>query len=263
MVDPMKSRQRDLGSTVIRACSAVLVLLAMAGSGMAGEAYYVLIFGSQQTPPRPDYCHSFATFVRVTWSGPEPCPVGGSALVEAHTISWLPANLIVRTRALFPETGHNFDLPTTLCYCARNKERVSLWGPYEVEKELYDRAMDQIALLESGQVRYKADDMGRFSKRVCNCIHAVSSVAQGVRLWVAEPGYGQAASFAITKRFRPWIIDKDQVHSWIGSALGLDQYPIVYRDWAPPRSGGLIIGPVFRLFGAERDLQATYGPPVR
>ena len=259
----MTRQQRVLGRSVVRAGIAVLMLLGAASSSMAGEAYYVLIFGSQQTPPRPDYCHSFATFVRVTWSGPEPCPGHTGALVEAHTISWLPANMIVRTRALFPETGHNFDLPTTLRYCASNKERVSLWGPYAIEKELYDRAMGQIALLESGQVRYKADDIGRFSKRVCNCIHAVSSVAQGVRLWVAEPGYGQAASFAITKRFRPWIIDKNQVYSWIGSALGLDQYPIVYRDWGPPRSGGLVVGPVFRLFGAERNLQATYGPPVR
>ena len=163
--------------------------------------------------------------------------------------------------SLFPETGHNFDLQDTLRYAYRNNERVSLWGPYQIEKDLYDRAMDQIALLESGDVLYKANDMGRFSKRVSNCIHAVSSVAQGVRLWVAEPGFGQAASFAISKRFRPWIIDKDEVHAWVGSAIGLDEYPIIYRDWTPPRSGGLIIGPLFRLFGADRNVQPTYGPP--
>jgi hypothetical protein len=261
MVDAMKTHRSLLNGVSLRYCIAAFLILTWANFSTAGEAYYVLVFGSQSTPPKPDYCHSFATFVRVTWPGSEACPADGSALLEAHTISWLPANLIVRTRALFPETGHNFNLRETLCYAYRNNERVSMWGPHEVEKDLYDRAMDQIQLLESGQVRYKADDIGHFSKRVCNCIHAVSSVAEGARLWIAEPGYGQTASFAITKRFRPWIIDKDQVHAWVGSAIGLDEYPIIYRDWTAPRSGGLIIGPIFRLLGADRNLQATYGPP--
>ncbi len=238
---------------------AALLFWASANPVNAGEVYYVMVFASQQIPPRPNYAHSFATFVHATWEGPEPCPQ--SPTLEAHTISWLPANLIVRTGALFPECGHNFDLYETLRYVYQNDERVSMWGPYQIEKELYDRAMRQIALLESAQVLYKADDVGRKSNRVSNCIHAVSSVAEGYRLRIAEPGFGQTASFAITKHFRPWIIDQDQVHAWIGSALDLDKYPIVYRDWTPPRSGGLIIGPIYRLLGSEKNLKATYGPP--
>ena len=237
--------------------SAILAL-AYANTGKAGEAYYVMVFGSQQTPPKPNFSHSFATFVRATWPGNDPCPP--SPTLEAHTISWLPANLIVRTNALFPECGHNFDLDETLCYAYRNKERVSMWGPYQIEEELYVRAMRQITLLESGEVRYKADDLGRRSDRVSNCIHAVSSVAEGYRLRIAEPGWGQTASFVIAKRFRPWIIYKDEVHGWVGSAIGLDEYPILYRDWSPPLSGA-IIGPFFRLLGGERNLTPTYGPP--
>jgi hypothetical protein len=236
-----------------------ILALAHTDTAKAGEAYYVMVFGSQQTPPKPNYSHSFATFVCATWPGDEPC--AASVTLEAHTISWLPANMIVRTNALFPECGHNFDLYETLCYVYRNKERVSMWGPYQIDKGLYERAMRQIALLESGEVRYKADDMGRKPNRVSICIHAVSSIAEGYRLRVAEPGWGQTASFAITKRFRPWIIEEDEVHAWVGSALGLDEYPIIYRDWTPPRSGGLLIGPVFRLLGSERNLTPTYGPP--
>jgi hypothetical protein len=243
--------------------SAILAV-AHVDTAMAGEAYYLMVFGSQQIPPKPNYAHSFATFVHATWPGDEPCPGGGEAgspTLEAHTISWLPANLVVRTNALLPECGHNFDLYETLCYVYGNSERVSMWGPYQIDKDLYERAMRQLALLESGEVRYKADDMGRKPDRVSNCIHAVSSIAEGYRLRVAEPGWGQTASFAITKRFRRWIIDRDEVHAWVGSALGLDEYPIIYRDWTPPRSGGLIIGPVFRLLGAEKNLTPTYGPP--
>jgi hypothetical protein len=39
-------------------------------------------------------------------------------------------------------------------------------------------------------------------------------------------------------------------------------YPIIYRDWQSPRRGAFV-GPLYRALGKERDLQATYGPPVR
>jgi hypothetical protein len=49
---------------------------------------------------------------------------------------------------------------------------------------------------------------------------------------------------------------------WVGSALGLDQYPIIYRDFTNPRSNA-VFGPLYRVLGSERDLKATYGPPGR
>ena len=39
----------------------------------ADESYYVLIFGSQRTPNRAKYTHTFATFVKVTDEGPGGC----------------------------------------------------------------------------------------------------------------------------------------------------------------------------------------------
>ncbi len=205
-----------------------ILMLSSACSAEGGEAYYMLVFGSQQIPNRPNYAHSFATFVRVTWPGDDACPA--TANLEAHTISWLPANLIVRTNALFPERGHNFGLEETLCYAYRNGERVSMWGPQQIQKELYDYAMRQVNLLESGQVRYKADDMGRRSNRVSNCIHAVSSMTPGIKLRVAEPGFGEMASFAITKKFRPWVMG-DEVHAWVGSAWGSMSIPLSIAIW--------------------------------
>ncbi len=239
--------------------SSVVPFFAAAAPCSACERYYVAIFGSQTIPPNPNYSHSFAVFVRVVT--PDPGAPPALATIETHTISWLPANMIVRTRALFPEPGYNFDLYTTFRYVYSNCERVSIWGPYEIEPCFYERALRQIALLQSGEVRYKADDMFRKSDRVANCIHALSSVAEGYRLRIAEPGFGETASFAITKRFEPWMIDRGQVHAWVGSAIGLDSYPIIYRDWRWPRSAGLFTGAAFRLFGGERDLQPTYGPP--
>lgn len=240
--------------------TAVLLSLACTGAARAGEDYFLLMFGSQRVPANPNYSHSFATFVRVTWEGDGPCPQ--NPLIEAHTISWLPRNMKVRVLALHPECGHNFDLHTTIRWCLCNDMRVSMWGAYRICPELYYLALRRIARLESGQVEYKANDAGYNSADVSNCIHAISTVIEGPRFRVGSPGWGEPASYYLLQEFEPWIIQPGCTHPWVGSALGLDQYPIIYRDYTDPRSGA-IRGPVRRLFGAERDLQATYGPPVR
>jgi hypothetical protein len=217
------------------------------------------MFGAQRTPPDPDHAHSFATFVRVRSSASVPGLPPGPPVIEAHTISWLPANLHIRVLALLPEPGHNFDLHTTLKYLLGDGQRVSMWGPYQIDPELYHRALQQIHLLHSGQVRYKAVDAGYPSDRVTNCIHAISSITQGYRVRVLSPGWGETASFAILRAFEPWIVDRNRTHPWIGSALGLDGYPIIYRDFEAPRSG-LVRGLSARVLG--RDPTPTFGPPI-
>src|SRR6202022_3434320 len=101
-------------------------------------------------------------------------------------------------------------------------QRVSLWGPYQIDRDLFERAVRQIRLLDSGQVLYKANDTGYRVDHVSNCIHAVSSIVEGIRLRVGSPGWGETASYAVLVRFQPWVIDHDRVHPWVGSALGLD-----------------------------------------
>jgi hypothetical protein len=90
------------------------------------------VFGAQRMPNNPNYSHSWATFVRAM--GERPCLLRYE--LESHTISWLPANLIVRTRALVAEPGRNFDLHTTIRNALDSQERVSLWGPYAINPEL-------------------------------------------------------------------------------------------------------------------------------
>lgn len=241
-------------------CITAALFFLPAGGANAGEAYYMLMFGSQRVPANPDYSHTYATFVRATWDGDGPCP--NNPTIEAHTISWLPRTLVVKTRKLRPECGVNLGLKETMEYALDNGERVSLWGPYRVEPELFYLALKQKALLESGQVRYKADDIGYRSDRVSNCIHAVSTTVEGARLRVFIPGWGETASYAVLQRFMPYVVDNKEIHAWVGSALGLDAYPIIYRDLTDPRSGG-IVGPLFRAFGGERSLRSSFGPPMR
>jgi hypothetical protein len=217
---------------------------ALAHSARAEEFHYLMVFGSQRVPPRPKYAHTFATFVRATGTGP--CAENYS--LEVHTISWVPRTLDIRVGALLPECGVNLDLDATLRWALATDQRVSLWGPYQIDQDLYERALAQISLLESGRVRYKALDFGYRTASVSNCIHAVSSLAQGYRPHAATLFFGEAASYLVLCRLAPWVIDCSRTHPWVSSRLGLDQYPLVRRPFEHPR-GGLIREPIRALLG--------------
>ena len=108
---------------------------------------------------------------------------------------------MVRVLRPHPEPGRDFELHETIAWCLHNDMRVSVWGAYRIEPILYYKALRQIALLNSGQVRYKANDAGYRNNRVSNCIHAVSELSEGYRLRVASPGYGEMASYFILRVF--------------------------------------------------------------
>lgn len=240
------------------ACAVSVLFLFLPSAASAGEDYFMLMFGAQTVPSNPKYSHSFATFVRVCWVGDGPCPVNPT--IETHTISWLPTTMNVRVCACCPECGTNFDLHTTIRWCQRNCMRVSMWGPYRICPDLFYMALKEEALLQSGQVRYKAIDMFYESDDVTNCIGAVDSVVRGANVEVPLPEWGEVASWQLLQECVPYIVSQAPVY-WVGSAIGLDQYPIIYRDWQHPHSG--LCAPIWRLFGSEACLRATCGPPAR
>jgi hypothetical protein len=233
-----------------------LLALLLPGAARAGEAHYLLLFASQRVPNNPNYSHTFATFVRASWPGDGPCPP--CPALEGCTISWLPQSLVIRTLALLPECGRNLSLHETLRYVLGSGQRVSLWGPYRIDAELYRRGLRQAALLESGCVLYKANDLGYCSDDVSNCVHAVSSLADGYQLRWWPTGWGEAASYCVLEELAPWVLDCGRVYPWVGCALGLGRYPIIYRGWEPPR--GAILGSALGwLLGPEDDWPATWG----
>src|SRR5205085_1861739 len=162
MVIPMR--------TLFLAVSTAIVLFACPPHSRAGEDYFLLMFGSQRIPNNPDHSHSFATFVKVSWPGDGPCGPDAHAALEADTISWLPESLTIRLARLRAECGHNFELHESIRYLLDDDQRLSLWGPYRIDPELYQRGVNQISLLNSGEVRYKALDTGHHPDHVSNCI---------------------------------------------------------------------------------------------
>jgi hypothetical protein len=104
---------------------------------------------SDRTPRVPRYTHTWATFVKATGEGPD----HSKYQIETFTISWLPASLEVRSFRL-AEPGVNFDLYATFDFVLSQGQRISEWGPFQIPRVFYERALERKALLESGVIRY-------------------------------------------------------------------------------------------------------------
>jgi hypothetical protein len=200
-----------------------------------GEHFYVIVFASQSTPKRPAYAHSFATVVHTA----EKCP-GEETILEHHTISWLPATLVIRPLRFHAEPGDNLPLHDTLRYVLRNEQRVSEWGPYECRPSFYHRFVVQKEFLESGAVGYQAvDNVGEAARtgNACACIHAITDMdplfsrANYPLIW-----YGDDASANIVGRMhdRDVLLQPEVTHEWLHEALGLTAYPITRRTYRRP-----------------------------
>lgn len=107
--------------------------------------------------------------------------------------------------------------------------RVSCWGPFQIRKELYERAVRQIARLQSGMVQYKAADIGYRPAAATNCIHAVSDIDSDNGLLDTGGAYGEAASALVARHFERWMVGTGQTHEWVYDRLNLRRYVIVRR----------------------------------
>lgn len=209
---------------------AVVILLVVASAQSRGqeasESYYMTIFSAQANSRDPRRTHSFATFVKAIGTGDS----AKDSPIEIHTISWMPQSLDIVILRRRPEPGANLDLQSSLRWAKSMNSRVSMWGPYQIDKQLYDRAVEQEASLNSGRVLYKAIDR-RFRPGIAsNCIHAVSDLDIDNGLLHSGQGRGDAASQQVVQQLNRWIIDPGQTHAWVASRLGLTDQPVNQRD---------------------------------
>lgn len=206
-----------------------------------GDRYFLLVFGSQTTPKVPRFTHSWVTFVRV------PAPIPGEPFrIEQHSISWMPATLCIRTLYPCVETGVNLSLHDSVRMAMGYHERVTLWGPYEIQSGLYHKLMLQKQFVESGAIGYQCiDTVGEagLTGDGSNCIHAISDADVLFRRQAYPLTYfGDSASLNILRKLveRGAVTGVNVTHDWLIPLLGLDQYPICRREYTPP----LIRGPL-------------------
>jgi hypothetical protein len=223
------------------AALAVVGLLGGLGAGRAraGEVYYVLIFGSQSHPKQLRYTHTWATFVRAVGEGPDP----SSYAIEAHTISWLPRSMNIRTWSPVPEPGVNLDLVRTFAAVGQHNESVTMWGPFVVGPEIYARSLMVKQVLDSGQAEYRAISSRR-DILIGDCIHAVAAVdpqfgrGHYPLIRIGKPASRYIARQVMTRsEFDQYRYD----NSWLIPRLGLDRYPmeVVSPRTIPKRNCGL------------------------
>jgi hypothetical protein len=193
-----------------------------AQSTKADEYYYAMIFGSQSQPKLLRYTHTWATFVRAVGVGTDPRNYN----MDAHTISWLPRTLNIRTFWPIPEAGVNLDLHRTLGVAFANGEHVTMWGPFLISRPVYDRSLWIHRTLDSGAVQYRAISSAR---NLLVCIHAVAAVAPifGRRHYplirIGIPASRYIARQIMTRSaFDQYRYD----NSWLIPRLGLNRYPI-------------------------------------
>ncbi|MFO0911199.1 MAG: hypothetical protein U0794_23150 [Isosphaeraceae bacterium] len=203
---------------------AVCLVVATASEACAEVRYYGLIFGSQSSPKRLKYTHTWATFIRAEGEGTDP----NGYTLSLITISWLPRTLEVKVLRPWPEPGVNLDLYQTLQAMYANDENVTMWGPFVMQEQVFERARAIAGILESGLAQYRAID-GPANALVTDCIHAVSAIdPQFGRTRYPLIRIGVPASRHIARQvmMRSALDQTEGDHSWLIGRLGLDRYPI-------------------------------------
>jgi hypothetical protein len=225
----------------MRTLAAVLLVAIVCPSHRANadERYFVLFFAHQTPDTRAEEAHTYAEFIRAEVQ--EGC---APIIVQRDTISWLPCTGVVRLTAVHPETGHNFTLDETLDRFTAGKQ-VFAWGPYQLTPNAYRLAMNRKALLESGELLYRAIDVipGQ-TRRTTNCIHAVAEIDPDARrmgqynIKYGEYATKQAIRHYVTSGF---LCGPCTPHDEIWMQLGLDGRGICRRnDWEPTGIGKVL-----------------------
>jgi hypothetical protein len=187
-------------------------------SKSAGESYYVVVYGAEDGTANPLKTHCFATFIKLT----------NSATIELRHINWftrlghesgVPHGLLNDGQLERPEPGENRDTAAAFEMAARHQLSVFKFGPYEIERALFEHAVRQIELLEGrvggSRILYKQLDFGlREGSRVvaANCIHAVSDVVREPTPLSTGLAAGREAALLNVHHFKRWIKDPSKTH---------------------------------------------------
>jgi hypothetical protein len=181
------------------------------------DRFFIIPFGYENRGNNPAFSHSFMTVIRVYGRTGEPRPVQGLNQgrykqwdFEAFTVSWLPHDFLENPHLcvfegvgsrVFPSknncpvsVGKDFDLPQTVKLAAQAKVAVGMWGPYEITKEAFDIAVRRKRLLDTGVIKYRADDRPYLKDQTAiNCFHALCGLDElfpkggvfgtGLKMW--------------------------------------------------------------------------------
>jgi hypothetical protein len=166
------------------------------------DRYFIIPYAYENRGNDPEFSHSFISVIRVFADGKETRKTTGLGLrtgtyknrnFEAFTISWLPkdfdknphlcvfegfgSRLIAKWNQCPLSPGKSFNLQATLKMAVGAKVAVGMWGPYEISKPGFDLGIKRLRLLETGKIKYRADDrLYRQDRVAINCFHAMAGL---------------------------------------------------------------------------------------
>jgi len=204
---------------------------------VGGESHYVLVFGAEPSPKTIKNCHTWATFIRVVGEGADP----SGYRVFVHTVSFVPATLEVRVLAIKAEPARNLDLEASLVYVRSKNASVTMWGPFLIRADVYQKSLQVWATAMSGAAEYRAIDSA-CNLLIADCIHAVAAVDPDFgRLHYPLIRVGKTASRYIARQ----VVDRtdpDRTRpdaSWLIPILGLNrpEIEVIAPNQIPRRPG--------------------------
>ena len=178
-------------------------ILARLGEGKnTHDRYFIIPFAYENRENAPEFSHSFMSVIRVYADDKQPQVTAGlqkrvykNREFEAFTISWLPhdfdknphlcvfeglgARVDPKKNRCPVSVGRDFMLPETLKLAVSAKVAVGIWGPYEITQPAFDLAVQRLRLLDSGKIKYRADDrLYRKDRIAINCFHAMAGLEE-------------------------------------------------------------------------------------
>ena len=164
------------------------------------DRYFIIPFAYENDGNDPEFSHSFMSVIRVFADDKQPRLTPGltrgrykNREFETFTISWLPrdfmanpdlcvfkgsgARLFAKANECPVSPGRNFTLEETIKLGANEKNAVAMWGPYEFDKKGFDLVVERKRLLDTGTIKYRADDrLYRKDRVAINCFHAIAGL---------------------------------------------------------------------------------------
>lgn len=217
-------------------------ILARLGEGKSNkDRYFIIPFAYENRGNDPGYSHSFMTVIRVLGDNKQVRLTRGitkrtykDRKFEAFTISWLPhdftadpdlcvfkgfgARLFPTWNQCPPVPGKSFNLEETLQLGVNVKNAICMWGPYEITKEGFDLGVRRLRLLESGKIKYRADDrLTRKDQTAINCFHAMAGLTEffpngglfgtGFKMWGVNGTSRVLLEYRETARLRKILLE--------------------------------------------------------
>jgi len=240
------------------------------------DRYFIVPFAYQNRANDPEFSHSFISVIKVFAANGQKKFTPGLRTgtyknwdFEAYTISWLPYDFATNPHLcvfegpvsrVIPEAndcpispGRNFNLEETIKLAAHDNLAVAMWGPYEIAQQGFDLGVRRKQLLDSGKIKYRADDRLLRKKNIAiNCFHAMAGLEElypnggflgtGFKMWGFNGTARVLIEYSHKARYKGLLLDPVDEKK--------DRYGFVY---APAKNGRVPYNPVQNSSAYHRD----------